>query len=96
MGDRARRSRQRCAQGEGAGPLRSVRTAKGLGPLPLHRRGLKIRISMRERTPLSRHRSTVERGREAPMVISPLRLARLLVGIARRIRADLRRSSRHD
>jgi hypothetical protein len=29
----------------------------------------------------------VERGREAPMVISPLRLARLLVGLARHLSA---------
>jgi hypothetical protein len=34
-----------------------------------------------------------ERGREAPMVINPLRLARQLVGIARSVRAGRRKKS---
>jgi hypothetical protein len=36
-----------------------------------------------------------ERGREAPMVISPLRVARLLVAMARRLRAAPGRKTRH-
>jgi hypothetical protein len=45
---------------------------------------------------MTSRRPTAERGREAPMVISPARLARLLVGIVRHWRADPRRRSRHD
>ena len=35
----------------------------------------------------------LERGREAPMVISPLRLARLLVAVAHQLRAGLRKGT---
>ncbi|MDX6454776.1 MAG: hypothetical protein QOD48_883 [Gaiellaceae bacterium] len=58
--------------------------------------GAKIDISMKKPTPLFPHHSMEERGREAPMVISPLRLARLLVGIARHAKADAHRRPRHD
>jgi hypothetical protein len=37
-----------------------------------------------------------ERGREAPMVISPLRVWRLLVAVARRLRAGPGRRTTHD
>jgi hypothetical protein len=40
--------------------------------------------------------STAQPGREAPMVISLLRLAHLLVGSARRLRARSAREVRHD
>jgi hypothetical protein len=59
--------------------------------MPAASTGAKIEMSMKKPMSLPQHRSTVERGREAPMVISPLRLARLLVGIARHSRADLHR-----
>ena len=36
-----------------------------------------------------------ERGREAPMVISPLRLARLIAGIAHQVRARSRNRPTH-
>ena len=56
--------------------------------MPAASTGAKIEFSMKKPTSLPLHLSTVERGREAPMVISPLRLARLLVGIGRHLRAD--------
>jgi len=51
---------------------------------------------MKKPTPFLTHHSTAERGREAPMVISPSRLAQLLVATVRYVRTDLRRRSRHD
>jgi hypothetical protein len=38
LGNRPRRSRKGCAQGEGARPLRGLWPAEGLGPVSLHRR----------------------------------------------------------
>jgi hypothetical protein len=54
----------------------------------------KIEISMKRPTSPFPHLSIAQRGREAPMVISPLRLARLLVGIVRHAKADAHRRER--
>src|SRR6266545_465417 len=49
LGNRPRRSRKRCPQGEGACSLRGLRTAKGLGPVSLQRRRKEVQMK-RQRT----------------------------------------------
>jgi len=66
-------------------------------PMPLATPAATIgSAAMKRPTPFLTHPSRAERGREAPMVISPSRLAHLLVDTVRYVRADLRRRSRDD
>src|SRR6266516_2833689 len=49
LGNRPRRSRKGCAQGEGACSLRGLRPAEGLGPVSVYRRWKEVQVK-RQRT----------------------------------------------